>query len=113
MARSNEPFWWSFFSAGMMIDALLIPGLVVVTGVLLPLGLLRGPEAVQSLVNHPLTRALLFVVISLTFIHAAHKVRFILVDLGLRGASTAIAVVCYGSAIVGTVVAGLIALHVV
>ena len=37
-----------------------------------------------------MTRALLFVVISLTFIHAAHKVRFILVDLGLKGASTAI-----------------------
>jgi fumarate reductase subunit D len=111
MARSNEPFWWIFFGAGMMVDALLIPAFIVITGVLLPLGLLRGPQAVQTLINHPLSRALLFVVISLTFIHAAHKCRFLLFDLGLKGSATAIAFVCYGSAIVGTIVAGAVALH--
>src|SRR5262249_31937954 len=107
MARSNEPFWWALFSAGMMVGALLVPALVLITG-FLPL----GPERLQYLVNHPLSRLLLFIVISLSFFHWAHRFRFTLVDLGLKGASSAIAVVCYGSAIVGSIVSGLIALHV-
>jgi fumarate reductase subunit D len=107
MARSNEPFWWALFSAGMMVGALLVPALVVITG-FLPL----GAERMQNLLNHPLTRLLLFIVISLSFFHWAHRFRFTLVDLGLKGASPVIAVVCYGSAIVGTVLSGLFALHV-
>jgi fumarate reductase subunit D len=108
MARSNEPFWWALFSAGMMIGALVVPALVLITGVL-PL----NPDRLYSLLNHPLVRLLLFVVISLSFFHWAHRFRFTLVDLGLKEASSVIAIACYGSAIVGTVLAGLIALHVV
>jgi len=78
---------------------------------LIPLGMLRGPQAVQSLINHPLSRVLLFVVISLTFIHAAHKCRFLLFDLGLKDSATALAFICYGSAVAGTLVAAAVALN--
>ena len=110
MARSNEPFWWALFSAGMMISAFVVPALIVITGLLPPLGLVKA-DSLRNLVNHPLTRVLLFFVISLSFFTFAHRFRFTLVDLGLKGAATAIAVLCYGSAIVGTLVAGAVALH--
>jgi fumarate reductase subunit D len=111
MARSNEPFWWGPFSAGMMVGALFVPALIIITGFLFPY--LRGGDSreVRALLTHPLTRLLLFVVISLSFFHWAHRFRYILLDLGVKGGRTAIAVACYGSAIVGTVVAGAIALR--
>ncbi len=112
MARSNEPLWWGPFSAGMMIGALCVPALIVITGFLLPWLRPHDAEKVQHLVNHPLTRVLLFVVISLSFFHWAHRFRYILFDLGLKGGRTAVAAVCYGAAIVGTVLAVLLLLGV-
>ena len=41
--------------------------------------------------------------IVLPLYHWAHRFRFILEDLGLHGLRTPIAVLCYGSAVVGTV----------
>ena len=34
MAKSNEPFWWALFSAGMMVGAFVVPALIVITGIL-------------------------------------------------------------------------------
>jgi fumarate reductase subunit D len=113
MARSNEPLVWAPFSAGMMVDALFLPAIIVITGIMLPLGLLGGSEEVRSLINHPLTRLLLFVVISLSLFHWAHRFRYILFDLGLHSGKMVVAVLCYGAAIVGTVVTALLALHVI
>jgi fumarate reductase subunit D len=110
MARSNEPLWWGPFSAGMMIGALCVPALIVITGFLLPMLLRNDADSVRRMINHPLTRLFLFMVISLSLIHFAHKLRYIIFDLGLKGGRTAVAVACYGAAIVGTVVAAVIAL---
>lgn len=107
MRRSNEPLWWLPFSAGMMLDALAMPALIVITGILVPLGLAGG--GLQGLISHPLIRAGLFVLISLTFFHAAHRLRFALVDLGLKGAKNALGFLLYGGAIVGTLVAAAVA----
>ena len=103
MRRSNEPLWWLPFSAGMMLDALAMPAIIVITGILIPLGLAGG--GLQGMLTHPLVRAGLFVLISLTFFHAAHRLRFALVDLGLKGAKHALGFILYGGAIVGTLVA--------
>jgi fumarate reductase subunit D len=110
MARSDEPLWYGPFSAGMMIGALCVPALVVITGFLL---IVLQPDAarVQKLIDNPLTRAVLFVIISLSFFHWAHRFRYLLFDLGLKGGRTAVAAVCYGAAIVGTLLAAAIALH--
>ena len=107
-SRSKEPFWWLLFSGGMMLDALAMPALIVVTGILVPLGLVSGN--LRGVIMHPLTRLVLFVLISFTFFHAAHRLHFTLADFGLRSARGALAVICYGAAILGTLVAGAVAL---
>ena len=111
MTRSNEPLWYGPFAAGLMISALFVPAMIVITGILLPLGYLGDPARVQSLINHPLTRALLFVVISFSLFHWAHRFRYILFDLGLREGRGAVAFLCYGTAVVGTVLTAGLALH--
>jgi fumarate reductase subunit D len=113
MARSSEPLWWAPFSGGMMIGALVVPALALITGFLWPW--LRPDAALNAhaLVNHWLTRLFLFVVISLSFFHWAFRFRYLIFDLGMKGGRNAVAVACYGLAVAGTVVAGLIALHLV
>ena len=108
MAKSNEPIWWSLFSAGGVVAAFLIPIHIVLTGLAGPLGWVSAEAfdhaRMQALLSHPITRLYCFVLISLAFFHAAHRIRFTLVDLGIRGVDMLLAVVCYGAAIVGTVV---------
>ena len=100
MAKSNEPIWWSLFSAGGVVAALLIPIHILLFGIAGPLGMLPADtlefSRMQALLAHPLTRLYCFVLISLPLFHWAHRFRFTLVDLGLHGA-----------AIAGTIVAAL------
>jgi fumarate reductase subunit D len=112
MARSNEPLWWLPFSAGLMIGALFVPALIVITGFLLPWLRPHDATSAQQLIDHALTRLFLFVIICLSFFHWAHRFRYILFDLGLKGGRAAVAAGCYGAAIVGSVLAAAIALHV-
>ena len=42
MAKSNEPIWWSLFSAGGMVAAMIFPILIIITGILIPFGLAGG-----------------------------------------------------------------------
>ena len=63
--------------------------------------------------NTWLARLALFVVVSLSFFHFAHRFRYVLFDVGVNCCKTAVAVMCYGSAIVGTILAALVALHVI
>ena len=108
MAKSNEPIWWSLFGAGGAVAALLLPIHIFLTGLAGPLGWVSAVAfdfaRVQSLLAHPITRLYCFVLISLPLFHAAHRIRFTLVDLGIRGVDMFLAVVCYGAAIVGTLV---------
>ena len=112
MAKSNEPIWWSLFSAGGVVAAFLVPVLILITGIAWPLGLLPGDALefarMQALLSHPLTRVFCFVLISLPLFHWAHRFRFTLVDVGLKSIHTLIAVLCYGAAIAGTIAAAVI-----
>jgi fumarate reductase subunit D len=107
VAKSNEPIWWSLFSAGGVVAALLIPIHIFLTGIAWTLGLL--PEQaleysrVQALLSHPIARLYCLVLISLPLFHWAHRFRFTLLDLGLHGGKTLVAVLCYGAAIAATV----------
>tara|TARA_B100000959_G_scaffold102660_1_gene108270 strand:+ start:3020 stop:3451 length:432 start_codon:yes stop_codon:yes gene_type:complete len=108
MAKSNEPIWWSLFSAGGMVAAMVLPILIVITGILIPFDLVGDNplnfEKIHSAVSHPLIKLILFAVISLPLFHWAHRFRFTLVDVGLKSVSTPIAILCYGGAIAGTIV---------
>ena len=111
MAKSNEPIWWSLFSAGGVVAALLIPIHILIFGIAGPLGMLPADalefSRMQALLAHPLTRVYCLILISLPLFHWAHRFRFTLVDLGLHGAAMLIAILCYGAAIAGTIFAAL------
>jgi fumarate reductase subunit D len=103
--KTSEPFWWLLFAAGGMVAALLVPVHLLVHGLAVPLGWTSIDHArMLALAGQPLIKLYLFVLIALPLYHWAHRFRFILEDLGLHGWRTPIAVLCYGSAVLGTAV---------
>jgi fumarate reductase subunit D len=107
MAKSNEPLVWAPFFAGAGLSALLMPVLIIIMLV----ASYGGPQSLdlRGLINHWFVRVVLFVLISLSLFHALHRIRFILIDLGLKAAHGLIAALCYGLAVMGTVIALLVA----
>lgn len=104
-----EPLLWTLFSAGGVVAAFLMPVQLFLTGLAIPLGLLKSPdyETIHSLVGMPLTRVYLFVLCSLPLFHWAHRFRYTLYDgLQIKHLNELINVFCYGGAIVGTALAG-------
>src|SRR6058998_1410565 len=105
MARPITPFLWLLFSAGGTVAALLFPVHLFLTGLAFPLGWLPTPgyASLRALVEHPLTRLYLLVLISLPLFHWAHRFRYTLYDgLQLKHLTELIAVLCYGAALLGT-----------
>ena len=109
--RSNEPIFWALFGAGGMVAALALPGLVVVTGLAWPLGLMPDEalshERIAGFAGSLLGGLALFVVISLTLWHAAHRIFHSLHDFGVHRGLGVWKVVCYGAAALGTLRAAL------
>ena len=109
MAKSNEPIWCSLFSAGGMVAAMVLPILIVITGILVPFGLAGDDplnfERIHTAVSqNDSVELILFIVITLPLFHWAHRFRFTLVDVGLKSVSTLISILCYGGAITVTIV---------
>lgn len=110
--RTTEPLWWLLFAAGGTVAAFLLPAQVLMTGLAAPLG--WAPEAFQyervaALVRHPLSRLYLFVLISLPLFHWAHRFRYGVIEgLQLRHAGGLLAIACYGTAAVLTVIAAIV-----
>jgi fumarate reductase subunit D len=108
MRRSLTPFLWLLFSAGGTLAALLFPIHLWLTGLAFPLGWLETPSyrALHGLVLHPLVRLYLFALIALPLFHWAHRFRYTLYDgLQVKHLTPLIVVGCYGTALVGTVMA--------
>jgi fumarate reductase subunit D len=102
--KTIEPFWWSLFSVGGVVAAFLVPVHLLLHGLAIPLGWVSvSQEKLLALVGQPLIKVYLFVLIALPLYHWAHRFRFILEDVGLHGFRGPIAVLCYGSAVAGTV----------
>ena len=111
MGRSNDPIWWSLFAAGGVVAAFLVPIHIVLTGLAAPAGWIRESfeyHRVLTLVSYPISRLYLFVLISLPLFHWAHRFRFTLIDLGLKGARLPVAIACYGGAVVGTILTAVV-----
>jgi fumarate reductase subunit D len=107
MSKSNEPVVWLPFFAGAGLSALFLPILIIITLIAGQGGL---PEnEFRGFLTHWLVRVGLFALISLSLFHAVHRIRYILIDLGLKAAKGIIANLCYGFAILGTLVALLVA----
>ena len=98
MARSNKPILWLPFAAGGLVAALIIPVLILITGILMPLGILPLPyEKMAAFAHNPLAKLILFGAVALPAWHAAHRLRMTAHDLGLGGGAV-VQAVCYGSA---------------
>jgi fumarate reductase subunit D len=107
--RSNAPFFWLLFGAGGMLSALLGSPLVIITGLATPLGLgLQGDfmayPRMLAFAQNFIGKGFVFVVIALFAWHAAHRIFHSLHDVGIPH-GTPSKLVCYGSALVMTLVA--------
>lgn len=102
----TEPFFWTLFGAGGVASALFVPGLILVFGVLEPLGGLpptaTSRDRIAALLHPLIVRLVLTGIVSLTFWHWAHRFRFAVYDLGLKAGRTPMAFVCYVTALLGT-----------
>jgi fumarate reductase subunit D len=110
--RPIEPFLWLLFSAGGVMAALLMPVLVFLFGVAFPLGWIQPPthEHLLALVSHPLARVAFVGVCLLSLFHWAHRFRYTLYDgLQIKHLNELIAMLCYGGAIAGSLIAAYLA----
>ena len=115
MRRSNAPIFWLLFGAGGMLSALLGAMLVFITGIAVPLGwplpsdLMSYPRTL-AFAQQAAGKGFLFVVIALFAWHAAHRIFHSLHDVGIHNGAIARGV-CYGGALLITLVAAAGLLH--
>src|SRR5262245_21327485 len=106
--RHPEPFLWLLFSAGGVVSAMVMPVLLLLFGILFPLGLVTPPtpERILTLLSNPLSRLMLVAFAILSLFHWAHRFRHTLYDgLQIKHLNEVIAAVSYGVAIVGSAAA--------
>jgi len=106
--RHPEPFLWLLFSAGGVLSAVFMPILLLLFGVAIPLEWLAAPSHERMLVvlGHPVTGLVLFALCSLSLFHWAHRFRHTLYDgLQIKHLNELIALITYGAAVIGSVVA--------
>ena len=108
MAHSNKPIIWGLFAAGGTVAAFVLPVMILITCFAVPLGLLSGDilsyERLLELIQHPMSKLVIFGVLFLIIWHAAHRMRITAHDLGVRN-DTLTMFVCYGVAAIGTMLA--------
>jgi len=106
MAIAKKALVWGLFAAGGTLSSFLFPALIalfllVAIGAT-PEGLQFGP--MQAFAAHWLGKLALFGVLFLSLWHAAHRLRVVCHDFGIR-ADGLVANVVYGLAAIGTVLA--------
>ena len=100
-SRPTEPFFWSLFSAGGTLAALVLPALFFLLFLAGPAGWveLPSPDVLAALLHPWLARLALFALVALGFFHWAHRFRYTLYDgLQLHHLYGMIALFCYGGA---------------
>lgn len=109
MKYPSEVFWWSLFSAGGVLSALFVPVMVLATAFIVPRGAsdpVATWERVHGVVGWWPVRLVLFGILAFSLIHCGHRIKHILMDLGLRRLAPVLSFVCYGSAFAGVAFAG-------
>src|SRR6516162_2952204 len=108
LRRSSEPFYWSLFSAGGTITALLAPVLIIVVGFLVP-GDQVSFHRLHQIFTNPFGRLVVFGLAFFTFFMCAHRLRHTLTEVGLKQYSVPITLTCNLAALAGTIWAGVVA----
>ena len=106
---------WVLFFTGAGLAAFLLPAHVIVQGILGPLGIVpvvdRHYDTWISILGNPLVKLYILVLVFFSFFHFAHRLRYLVVDLGVPAARGLPAqVIFYGGAVVVTLVAAWILL---
>jgi fumarate reductase subunit D len=107
--RSNEPFFWSLFSAGGVVTALLAPVLIILTGFIVATESVEFSR-LESLFGNVLVQLVIVGIVFLALAHWANRFRHTLVDMGLKPLHAPISVLSYVVAIGGTVWAAVVVL---
>jgi fumarate reductase subunit D len=102
-----EPLYWLLFTAGGGVSAFLFPAHIAILGIAYGAGWLPDDalsyERVLDLVQNPLTKIYLFVLVVLPLFHAAHRIRYgIRHELRVEENKHIVASASYGAAFVGT-----------
>ncbi len=111
LKRSNAPIFWMLFGGGGMLSALIGPALILLTGILVPMGIIFSPEMMNYenmlwLAQNLIGKGFLLAVIVLFLWHAAHRIFHSLHEIGIHGGL--IAKLCtYGLAFAGSGIAAL------
>ncbi len=98
--------YWLLFAQGGVLAAILLPVHIVFQGILGPFGLVKvaTPSDVHLLAN-PIVKLYLLVLIAAPFYHFAHRLRYLLADVGVPAAKDVPAqVIFYGGAVLITLV---------
>jgi len=105
-SRSNRPLAWLLFGTGGFLVAFFFPIHILLTGILQPLGVLRDPgqASLLTLLESPLTRLYLAVLLICAFWHAAYRLRDTICDaLAMRQIDLVIVSLCYAGATIASV----------
>lgn len=105
MKPRGEPFVWLLFSAGGVAAAIVLPALAVLFGLAIPLGWVDRPghEHLLRVLATPIAFVGLLGAFVVMLVHSAHRFRFTLYDgLQIKLRRT-VAFLCYGGAVVGSV----------
>ena len=112
MKRSNKPVFWSLFGAGGTLAALVGPMLVLITGILVPLGLILPADTMSfermlAFAQNGFGKATIAIVIALLLFHGFHRLYHCLHDFGVH-VGPGIKAAFHGCAIAGTAAAVLL-----
>lgn len=111
--NAPEAAAWLLFSAGGMASALLVPVLLLLLGIVFPLGLLAPPEhaTLLALLQNPVAQVVVLALCVLSLLHWAQRFRYTLFEgLQLPRLRTPINLLCYAAAAAGAVWAAVLLL---
>lgn len=78
MRRSDEPIYWGLFGAGGMVVAMLLPVIVLITGLLVPMGIMdvetMSYERALEFASSWWGACILLVIIALPIWHGMHRI---------------------------------------
>jgi fumarate reductase subunit D len=100
--RSHEPVFWGLFGAGGMLTAFVTPVMILITGILIPLGIMNSENISYDKVNSFATTwygaIIILILVALPLWHTLHRIFHGLHDIGINRGRDWQQVICYGFA---------------
>lgn len=105
--RAHEPIFWGLFGAGGMLTAFFTPVMILITGLLIPLGIIDSEnlsyEKLYGFASTWYGAGIILLLIALPLWHTLHRIFHALHDIGIKRGRDWQQVLCYGFAFAVTV----------